>query len=69
MSAQLEPVSARDVHGPGPVPDLVAADLVIASSSGGGKDSQAALDEREAGEPFRRDLSMAEVIRRAGGAA
>ncbi|WP_197972610.1 phosphoadenosine phosphosulfate reductase family protein [Streptomyces gossypiisoli] len=41
---QLELITARDAHGPDPVPDLAAADLIVVSSSGG-KDSQAALDE------------------------
>ncbi|MGQ4490897.1 phosphoadenosine phosphosulfate reductase family protein [Streptomyces sp. SAS_281] len=44
MSAQIELVSARAVHGPDPVPDLRAADRIIISNSGG-KDSIAAMDE------------------------
>ncbi|MFE0190749.1 phosphoadenosine phosphosulfate reductase family protein [Streptomyces sp. NPDC058989] len=44
MSRQLELITARDAHGPDPVPDLAAADRIVISNSGG-KDSEAALDE------------------------
>ncbi|ORT60553.1 phosphoadenosine phosphosulfate reductase family protein [Streptomyces sp. CB03238] len=44
MSSQIELVSARTVHGPDPVPDLVSADRIVISNSGG-KDSIVAMDE------------------------
>jgi 3'-phosphoadenosine 5'-phosphosulfate sulfotransferase (PAPS reductase)/FAD synthetase len=45
MSGQIELVSARDVHGPDPVPDLASAHRIIIISNSGGKDSIAAMDE------------------------
>ncbi|MBY8884817.1 phosphoadenosine phosphosulfate reductase family protein [Streptomyces sp. PTM05] len=44
MNRQLHLLSARDLLTAEPVPDLAAADVIVASHSGG-KDSMAALDE------------------------